>query len=66
MRIKNPSKPCHTLEYCPYGRLVEKFPQREKMNGRTCSVFGHHCPVFSVAENVSENKENTLSPHRRS
>lgn len=41
-------KPCRQLGYCPYGRLVEKFPFSE--TPKRCEVFGHDCPVFYVAE----------------
>ena len=43
-------KPCHVLGYCPYGPLVEDFPLLEKEDEETCSIFGHQCPVFYVAE----------------
>lgn len=43
-------KPCYKLKYCPYGPLVEKFPLREEGDKMGCGVFGHQCPVFSVAE----------------
>lgn len=42
-------KPCYKLKYCPYGILVEKFPLEEG-NEMSCGVYGHRCPVFSVAE----------------
>lgn len=60
-------KPCWELNYCPYGPLVEQFPlpyktlqdaQEDKMSKsdreKTCSVFGHICPVFFVSEPFTE------------
>jgi len=44
------SKPCHILDYCPYGRLVEQFPLEN--GGKSCTEFGHDCPVYTVSENV--------------
>ena len=41
--------PCKTLKYCPYGPLVEQFPLKKK-HELSCSVFGHDCPVFTMAE----------------
>jgi len=43
-------KPCKKLGYCPYGPLVEQFPLAEDDDPDRCAVFGHVCPVFSVAE----------------
>lgn len=50
----NSVKPCRILEYCPYGPLVEQFPLPDEDNERSCSVFGHECPVFYVAELYKE------------
>ena len=44
------NKPCLKLGYCPYGPLVEDFPLKEKRDDVSCSVFGHDCPVFTMAE----------------
>jgi hypothetical protein len=45
------TKPCHTLRYCPYGQLVEDFPlEYPNKTLQSCTVFGHNCPVYSVAE----------------
>jgi hypothetical protein len=44
------SKPCQTLEYCPYGPLVEQFPLLDKRDDMSCRIFGHQCPVFYTAE----------------
>jgi hypothetical protein len=51
-------KPCWELKYCPYGVLVEGFPiPHDPSNPKGCRIFGHECPVFHVAESVSETKE---------
>lgn len=51
-------KPCHKLGYCPYGPLVEHFPLKEKRTKNSCSVFGHECPVFYVAEGFIDGAKN--------
>ena len=51
--IKAVCKPCWELNYCPYGPLVEEFPFVDDVE-YSCSVFGHICPVFKVAEPLSE------------
>jgi len=43
-------KPCRKLGWCPYGPLVEDFPLKETPDKESCSVFGHDCPVFTMAE----------------
>lgn len=50
-------KPCWEIKYCPYGPLVEQFPLREERDSRSCRIFGHDCPVFHVAEPLTETKE---------
>ncbi len=51
-------KPCWELKYCPYGALVEDFELRdEPEDPYRCRVFGHICPVFLVAEPLTETKE---------
>ena len=48
-------KPCKKLGYCPYGILVELFALKDlKIKGKkiNCEVFGHHCPMFSLAEDL--------------
>jgi len=47
------TKPCHKLGYCPYGQLVEEYPINDKTN-MSCLTFGHDCPVFYLAEPISE------------
>jgi hypothetical protein len=48
-------KPCHKLGYCPYGQLVEEFPLRNKSDKKiSCKVFGHDCPMFYHAEDMSD------------
>jgi len=56
-RIQAVCKPCWELKYCPYGPLVEEFPLPEIDTHRSCRIFGHECPVFSVAEPLTETKE---------
>jgi hypothetical protein len=56
-RIKAVCKPCWEIKYCPYGPVVEGFPLGEDTDERTCRIFGHHCPVFYVAEPLTETKE---------
>lgn len=55
-RIKAICKPCWELNYCPYGPLVEEFPIIENEEYR-CSIFGHVCPVYLVAEPFTETKK---------
>lgn len=51
-------KPCWELKYCPYGVLVEDFELRDEIDDPyRCRVFGHLCPVFKVAEPLTETKE---------
>lgn len=56
-RVKAVCKPCWELKYCPYGPLVEEFPLRDDRDERSCRIFGHDCPVFYVAEPLTETKE---------
>lgn len=63
-RVRAVCKPCWELKYCPYGPLVETFPLPEERDERSCRIFGHHCPVFYVAEPLTETKElRTVSRH---
>jgi len=55
-RVKAVCKPCWELKYCPYGPLVEQFPLRHQSEMH-CRIFGHDCPVFYVAEPLTETKE---------
>lgn len=51
-------KPCWELKYCPYGVLVENFELRDEPDDPyRCRIFGHLCPVFLVAEPLTETKE---------
>ena len=43
-------KPCHLLNYCPYGQLVEEFPLPKEKTNLSCELFGHDCPVHYHAE----------------
>jgi HNH endonuclease len=54
-RVKAVCKPCWELKYCPYGPLVEQFPLEH--GEFSCRIFGHDCPVFYVAEPLTETKE---------
>lgn len=57
-RVKAVCKPCWEIKYCPYGPLVEQFPiPEDRDDPRRCRIFGHICPVFSVAEPFTETKE---------
>lgn len=47
-------KPCSKLGYCPYGQLVEEFKIRQKRNNISCKTFGHDCPMFYHAEEITE------------
>ena len=51
---ENAKKPCHTLDWCPYGGLVEAFRIRKEITNYTCEVFGHDCPVFYISQIVVE------------
>ena len=56
--IKAICKPCWELKYCPYGVLVENFPLGDVDDDVfKCRIFGHICPVFKVAEPLTETKE---------
>jgi len=56
-RVKAVCKPCWEIKYCPYGNLVENFPLKTTRDEKSCRIFGHDCPVFSVAEPLTETKE---------
>ena len=45
------TKPCHACGFCPYGQVVEMFPFS---NEYSCRTFGHDCPVFWLAEPITE------------
>ena len=47
-------KPCHKLGYCPYGAIVEMFPLKIKSNKLSCKTFGHDCPMYYNAEDITE------------
>ena len=47
-------KPCHSCGYCPFGSVVEMFPVTRKRTNYSCTVFGHNCPVFYMAEPMAE------------
>ena len=56
-RVKAVCKPCWEIKYCPYGPLVEEFPLKSEPDSQSCRIFGHDCPVFHVAEPLTETKE---------
>jgi len=56
-RVKAVCKPCWEIKYCPYGPLVEEFPLKRIPDEKSCRIFGHDCPVFYVAEPLTETKE---------
>lgn len=56
-RVKAVCKPCWEIKYCPYGPLVEDFPLKSNPDEKSCRIFGHDCPVFYVAEPLTETKE---------
>lgn len=45
------TKPCHDCGFCPFGQLVEVFPFSDDFR---CTVFGHDCPAFWLAEPIAE------------
>ena len=49
---KSITKPCKKCNYCPYGKLVEKFPLAKRESMMSCEIFGHECPAFFLAELV--------------
>ena len=56
-RVKAVCKPCWEIKYCPYGSLVEEFPIIEEGNEKRCIIYGHICPVYKVAEPLTETKK---------
>lgn len=44
-------RPCHVLQWCPYGQLVEEYPFTD---GLGCEFFGHDCPAYYLAEAFNE------------
>jgi len=48
------TRPCLTLDYCPYGVLIEQFPLATPGDQRGCEIFGHICPAIVVAERVAK------------
>src|SRR5512145_51685 len=56
-RVKSVCKSCWEIKYCPYGPLIESFPCKEKSDYKSCRIFGHDCPVYYVAEPLTETKE---------
>ncbi len=55
-KIRAICKPCWELLYCPYGSLVESF-KISYNDYYSCRIFGHECPVFTVAEPFTETRE---------
>lgn len=56
---KHVIKPCHILNCCPYGQLVEEYPLPTKRGKRSCKVFGHDCPAYYQTELLGEDKHPT-------
>lgn len=56
-RVKSVCKPCWEIKYCPYGPLIESFPNKKESDDKSCRIFGHDCPVYYVAEPLTETKE---------
>ena len=52
-------KPCLKCGYCPYGAMVEAFPLKDKSK-LSCPVFGHDCPMYYNAEDMSPFGERRL------
>ena len=52
---ENAEKPCHFMEGCPYGPLVECFKHRLVFDKSSCRDFGYDCPAFYISEFVNEN-----------
>lgn len=65
-------KPCLKLGYCPYGYLVELFPLhgiqterfKPKRNAKPCEIYGHDCPRYYVAENLTKRDREVLEPKK--
>ena len=51
---KRIEKPCHILDWCPYGSLGDEFYIRESDYIYGCKIFPHDCPVFYHAEPLKE------------
>ncbi len=47
-------KPCHKLEWCPYGSMGDAFYKREKDYKYGCNIFPRDCPAFFHAEKIRE------------
>lgn len=47
-------KPCKTLHCCPYGTIAKRFPMRKPFEKYTCAEYHNDCPVFYIAESVTE------------
>lgn len=59
---KDLEKPCLKIGWCPYGWIAEAFwPSRGYFYSDFikyhCNAFGHDCPVFYIAEKVTENSD---------
>jgi len=58
------TKPCHKLGYCPYGAMVEAFELKRKSDKVSCKTFGHDCPMFYNAEDLSEFGERRIKAEK--
>lgn len=54
VRFHNIEKPCHILNWCPYGTLGDDIYIRELDYKYGCKIFPHDCPVFYHAELLKE------------
>jgi hypothetical protein len=48
------NKPCKKCGFCPYGILVEEYPLKNPRTNRSCKMFGHDCPTYSVPQPITE------------
>lgn len=53
-------RPCYACGYCPYGQMIELFPITKKEGTYSCKVFGHNCPMYYHAENITEDLKFTI------
>jgi hypothetical protein len=54
IKLSNIEKPCHILDWCPYGALGDDFHVRKLDYKYGCKILPHDCPVFYHAEFVKE------------
>jgi hypothetical protein len=54
IRVYRLKKPCHILDWCPYGSLGDEFFIRELDYKYGCKIYPHDCPSFYHAESLRE------------